>query len=296
MGGGKWSPRGGTEKDQSKDKVAEGRRIKQTRLKQGMRGSCARASQHRLKTFKITSKGMKANELLDHSKQQRGNDEEMKKEEMDDLLKDAHEEEKAIRKDKVKTKEIRSIITTDVPIHGSWKANSKDENNITFLSVNVNSLAHWSRESNKVERLTHIFEKYRTDSTGLQEVCMNWAQLFPSMTLAQILQRTVENIRSVVSYNKRKGKEAGSGKVQRGGTATILREELTAYVTTSGVDPGGLGRWLWSLLEGEERYRTRVVTAYAPCGSAASNTETYYQQQVRYIVEKAPKTNAKEMF
>ena len=62
---------------------------------------------------------MKANELLDHLKQQRGNNEETKKKEIDDLLKDAHEEEKKIRKDTVKTKERQSVMTTDVPIHGS---------------------------------------------------------------------------------------------------------------------------------------------------------------------------------
>ena len=62
---------------------------------------------------------MKANELLDHLKQQRVNNEEVKEEEMDDLLKDAHKEEKEIRKDKVKTKERRSVMATDVPIHGS---------------------------------------------------------------------------------------------------------------------------------------------------------------------------------
>ena len=100
----------------------------------------------------------------------------------------------------------------------------------------------------------------------------------------------------MASYNKREGKEAGAGKVQRGGTATLLREELTACVTTYGVDPIGLGRWSWYLLEGEEGYQIRVVTAYAPCVSAASNTETYYQQQARYIVEKALKTNLHEMF
>jgi hypothetical protein len=111
-----------------------------------------------------------------------------------------------------------------------------------------------------------------------------------------MLQRTIENIQSVTSHNKREGKEKGAGKVQRGGTATILREELTAHVTTSGVDPSGLGRWSWYLLEGEEGYRTRVVTAYAPCGSAASRSETYYQQQMRYITEKALKTNPKQMF
>ena len=95
---------GGADKDSLKVKVARGRRTKQARLKQGTRRSCARVSQHRLKTFKITSKGMKANELLDHLKQRRGNNEEMKKEEIDNLLKDAHGEEKEVRKYKFKTK------------------------------------------------------------------------------------------------------------------------------------------------------------------------------------------------
>ena len=69
---------------------------------------------------------------------------------------------------------------------------------------------------------------------------MDCAQLPPSMTLAQILRRTVEHIRSVVSLNKRDDKETGIRKVQRGGTATILREELIVYVTTLEVDPSGL--------------------------------------------------------
>ena len=68
-------------------------------------------------------------------------------------------------------------------------------------------------------------------------------------------------------------------------------------MTNSGVDPSGLGRWSWNLLEGEEGFRTGVVLAYVPCGSAASKEETYYQQQVRYITEKGLKdTNPKKMF
>ena len=67
---------------------------------------------------------------------------------MDKLLKDAHGEEKEARKVKAKTKERRLVMNTDVPIHGSWKTNSKDENDLTFLSINVNSLTRWSRESN----------------------------------------------------------------------------------------------------------------------------------------------------
>ena len=259
--------------DSSKNKVDGSGRRKQTRIKRGMKGLCARATQHRLKMFNITSNGMKATELLDHLKQRRRNSDKTKREEMDELIKDTHEEEKEIKKVKAKTTERRTVMNSDDPIHGSWKTNSKDKNDLTFISINVNSLAHWSRESNKAERLKYIFEKYSIDAAGLQEVCMNWAQLPSPMTLAQILRRTVENIRSVTSYNKIEGKEVGAGKVQRGGTATIMREELTAYVTRSGVDPSGLGQWSWYLLEGVKGYQTRVVTAYTPCGRSACNSE-----------------------
>ena len=63
-----------------------------------------------------------------------------------------------------------------------------------------------------------------------------------------------------------------------------------------GVDASGLGRWSWYLLEGKENRRSRIVLAYAPCGSAASESTTYYQQQARYIKTKGLKTNSKEMF
>ena len=100
-------------------------------------------------------------------------------------------------------------MNSDVPVHGSWKTNSKDKNDLTFISINMNSLVHWSRESKKVERLKHIFKKYSIDAAGLQEVCMNWAQVPPLLTLAQILRRTV------TSYNNIEGKEVEAGKVQR---------------------------------------------------------------------------------
>jgi hypothetical protein len=49
------------------------------------------------------------------------------------------------------------------------------------------------------------------------------------------------------------------------GTATV-------YVSTSGVDPSGLGRWSWYLLEGEIR------------------SKTYHLQHMRYILENFPTT------
>ena len=89
---------------------------------------------------------------------------------MDELLKDAHKEEKSIRKDKDKTKRQQLVMTTDVPTHENWKPNTKGKDGITFLSVNISSLTHWSRDSNKTERLKHVSEKYRIDLTRPQKV------------------------------------------------------------------------------------------------------------------------------
>ena len=38
------------------------------------------------------------------------------------------------------------------------------------------------------------------------------------------------------------------------------------------------------------------MSAYVPTGSSASKEETYWKQQVRYIMKKGLKTNPKEMF
>ena len=134
---------------------------------------------------------MKPNELLYHLKQRRGNKEDMKKEEMDELLNDVHKEEKVIRKERNKTKKRGSVMTTDVTMHWNWTLHTNDRDNITFLSVNINSITHRSQDSNKTEGMRHIFEKNRFNSARLHEVYMDWVQLPPFKTLAQILQRTI---------------------------------------------------------------------------------------------------------
>jgi hypothetical protein len=57
---------------------------------------------------------------------------------------------------------------------------------------------------------------------------------------------------SVGFHNNIDGEEKEVGKVQRGATIMILREELTAHVTTSGIYASNLGHWSWYLLEREE--------------------------------------------
>jgi hypothetical protein len=51
---------------------------------------------------------------------------------------------------------------------------------------------------------------------------------------------------------------------QQGGTLTAAFTRLSEYVTTTGVDPTGLGRWSWVQV-GSGQHRTRIMTAYQPC-------------------------------
>ena len=116
---------------------------------------------------------------------------------------------------------------------------------------------------------------------GLQEVCVNWMNFKPSQSMASMLRKGGEPIKSVVLQNKTEGKEVGNK--QRGGTSTIIKDSLSAYVKTSGTDHTGLGRWSWYLLEGEPSHFTYVITAYAPCGNKDSGDATYFKQNERYI-------------
>ena len=54
--------------------------------------------------------------------------------------------------------------------------NEREDGDVTFMGVNINSLSYRSKEGNKAA-LSYVFQQYGVDSAGLQEVCMNWAKV-----------------------------------------------------------------------------------------------------------------------
>ena len=142
-----------------------------------------------------------------------------------------------------------------------------------------------------------MLKVHRVDGLGLQETCINWSAFNKtSKTLASLLRQGAENIRSVHSHNTLPGETENIGYNQRGGTATVLKDELASYVIDSGQDYTKLGRWSWYRVEGEPGCRTRIVSAYAPTGSEASEDASYWKQSQRFIKKKGLKTNPKELF
>ena len=71
----------------------------------------------------------------------------------------------------------------------------------------------------------------------------------------------------VISNNNNESKPNNIGRHQRGGIATIIREQLAAFIIGSGVDHIELGRWSWYQVEGEPGHRTYFITSYTPCGN-----------------------------
>ena len=163
-----------------------------------------------------------------------------------------------------------------------------------FLSININGLPFWLQWNHKAELLKLLLKRYNVECLGLQETCINWSEFKASQTVASILRDGKTPIRSVQSYNRYETDNIGY--TQRGGTATVLRDELDGYFKDLGKDETGLGMWSWYRIQGAPGCRTRIVSAYAPTGSEDSEPASYYKQIKRYIQKKGLRTTPKALF
>ena len=279
--------------------------------KRGRKGSAARANKFRRGTGRTEAReegvrglggtnrnntNLSYEDTVDIMNRRKKGTEEISAKDLEDLMANKEEDVQKEAENGEDQKHRASVAATKVPIYGTLRLDVKPDDAIRFFSGNVNGLSFWLSRNYKAERLKYVFEQHGIDTMGLQEVCINWKAFKASQTLASLLRSGHESMRSTASHNKRDEEIKNIGRKQRGGTAVIMKERLAAFVVDSGVDHTDLGRWSWYLLEGSPGHRTRVISAYAPCGNAACDTSTVYQQHMRYIWEKGLKTNPKKMF
>ena len=110
------------------------------------------------------------------------------------------------------------VTNTQIPIHGTLRVDKKDNEAIKVLGLNKNSMLFWLKDNYKAERLKFIFEKYDINTTGLQEVCINWTTFKPSQTIASLPHTNAEMIRSIASITSKSQKiledPKGEGQLQ----------------------------------------------------------------------------------
>ena len=179
-------------------------------------------------------------------------------------------------------------------MYNDSKPCKKAEDIVRLMSININCLSMWKWYNYKAERRRWAMHKYKVDSIGLQEVGINWENFTTSNLLASLLRQGSDPIRSVKYFNSFETKNIGD--TQRGGTATIINNALTTYMKDTGTNHTHLGQWSWFRLKGEPGDSTRVVTAYAPCGSNASGVLAYFKQTRKCIQHYNLNTTPKKMF
>jgi hypothetical protein len=62
-------------------------------------------------------------------------------------------------------------------------------------------------------------------------------------------------------------------RLQAGGTAIVIAPSLQNRCSDKGHDLTGLGRWVWTRIQGTSDFNTSIFSAYRPCVSSISDRD-----------------------
>ena len=134
----------------------------------------------------------------------------------------------------------------------------KEDKTIRISFVNVNGIGRWAKSAKSEDIKRHIKDR-EIDAIGLCELGINWNKVHSAHTLWDRTKQWVNTRRIAVAYNTT---ERVTNRVQQGGTATLLVNDVAHQCKTVGFDTTGLGRWSWVVITGKQRcVRTTVVTS-----------------------------------
>jgi hypothetical protein len=130
------------------------------------------------------------------------------------------------------------------------------------MGENCNGLNNRIGGNEKIGKLLDIKEDLDIDCLMICKHCLNFRHKDNKNDLKQMFQREFA-CTAVSAHNIHEAKYAG--RAQEGGSGTICFGESTGFITKTGQDKEGLGRWSWIRLSGTNGHATRIVTAYNPC-------------------------------
>ena len=153
----------------------------------------------------------------------------------------------------------------------------KREKSVRVSFVNINGIGPWAKSEKSEDIRKHMITA-SVDVMGISEVGVNWSKVHNAHTLWERTKKWFHTRRIGVSYNTT---QTITGRLQQGGTATIVANEVAHRVKTTGFDDSGLGRWSWVLVSGKQGCITRLVTVYCPTKSFGPST--VYTQQLTHL-------------
>jgi hypothetical protein len=123
----------------------------------------------------------------------------------------------------------------------------------------------------KVNAIRRYALKHDLDAFFGAEVNINWKKMPESGQLPELF--CSENaIRTISSYNKFEN----WGRLQQGRMFGLAFGQLASKVSDVGSDD--LGQWSWMLFNGRNGHKVRIVVAYQPVPSKATQSGSVYQQ------------------
>ncbi len=151
------------------------------------------------------------------------------------------------------------------------------------MGENCNGLNNKIGGNGKIGKILAIKEDLNINCMMLCEHRLNFKHKENKNDLKQMFQRKIV-CTAVSAHNVHKARY--TGRMQEGGTGTICFGKATGYITKTGRDEEGLGRWSWVKPSGANGHSTRIISAYNPCKNKNINSGTTYQQQQRYFITK----------
>ena len=106
-----------------------------------------------------------------------------------------------------------------------------------------------------MRKLLNIHNKYQTDGACIVEHGINFPMSSDGNCPSDIFSG-IRGSRVSAAHNVHEA----HGRYQQGGTMSVAFTRLASYVTDTGVDHTGLGRWSW-IQVGTGEHRTRIVSA-----------------------------------
>ena len=115
--------------------------------------------------------------------------------------------------------------------------------------VNINGIGAWAK-SEKSEDIRRYMISSSVDIMGVSEIGVNWSKVHNSHTIWERTKKWFRTRRIRVSCNTT---QTITGRLQQGGTATLIAGEVAHRVKKSGFDDTGLGRWSWVVITGKQQ-------------------------------------------
>jgi hypothetical protein len=117
----------------------------------------------------------------------------------------------------------------------------------------------------------------------LSESNVNWNLTY----LQNKVSNTVRNIWETSALQHSQHPEPYLHQSQRGGTLQIITDRWVSRIQSKGMDPYGLGRWSYMILQGKGDRSVAIITAYRSCKSTfdSAGDTTSYMQQYRSLLQ-----------